>query len=201
MALSRCIQQFVGSVYISLQNALGFSALAAIAGASWYFARFDAGGAADARPRPQGPLGYYLREAKISIMDDEGRALYRIYATAVEERPAESRTVLADVEIVYSPTADVPWEIRADTGEIPQQERYLELSGSVELATTETSGGEATLIQAPRLRFAPDEYLATTDADVRVQLGAERLDAVGMVADLKDDYLELESRVHGLFNP
>jgi len=188
-------------VYINVQNTLGFFALAAIAGGSWYFARFDIGGTADAGARTQGPLGYYLRDANISIMDDEGRVLYRIYASAVEERPAENRTLLADVAIVYSPIADVPWQIRADTGEIPEQERYLELRGSVELATTETASGETTLIQAPRLRFAPDEYLATTDADVRVQLGTERLDAVGMVADLKDDYLELASSVHGLFNP
>jgi len=188
-------------MYINVQNTLGFFALAAIAGASWYFARFDVGSAADTGPRTQGPLGYYLRDANISIMDDDGRALYRIYATAVEERPTESRTILADVAIVYSPIAAVPWEIRADAGEIPEQERYLELRGSVELATTDTSSGETTLIQAPRLRFAPDEYLATTDADVRVQLGTERLDAIGMVADLKADYLELESSVHGLFNP
>lgn len=127
--------------------------------------------------------------------------LYRISASAVEERPAESRTVLADVTIVYSPLADVPWEIRADSGEIPDAQRFLELSGSVELATTESASGESTQIRAPRIRFSPDEYLATTDTDVSVSLGTERLEAVGMIADLKDDYLELESSVHGLFNP
>lgn len=188
-------------MYVNARNLLGFAALAGIASASWYFARFetDYGTAVDSQS--QGPLGYYLRNADISIMDDDGRMLYRISARAVEERPAENRTVLSDVAIVYSPLAEVPWEIRADSGEIPDAQRYLDLSGSVELATTEASTGETTLIQAPRIRLAPDDYLATTDSDVSVSLGPERLEAVGMIADLKADYLELESSVHGLFNP
>ena len=188
-------------MHLNVRNVLGFLALAAITVASWYFGRFDTGSAAGDAAGAQGPLGYYLRDADIAIMNDDGLLLYRISASAVEERPAESRTVLADVAIVYSPIAEVPWEIRAETGEIPNEQRYLELSGSVELATTETSTGETTLIQAPRIRFAPDDYLATTDTDVSVSLGTERLDAVGMIADLKGDHLELESSVHGVFNP
>jgi LPS export ABC transporter protein LptC len=188
-------------LYVNVRNVLGFVALAVIASTSWYFARFDSDNGAIGDSQLQGPLGYYLRNADISIMDDDGRMLYRISARTVEERPTENRTVLSDVAIVYSPLAEVPWEIRAESGEIPDAQRYLDLSGSVELATTEASSGETTLIQAPRIRLAPDEYLATTDTDVSVSLGSERLEAVGMVADLKDDYLELESSVHGLFNP
>jgi LPS export ABC transporter protein LptC len=173
-------------VYVDARNVLGFAALAAIASASWYFARFDTDDGTAVDSQLQGPLGYYLRNADISIMGDDGRMLYRISARAVEERPAENLTVLSDVAIVYSPLAEVPWEIRADSGEIPGAQRYLDLSGSVELATTESATGEATLIQ---------------DSDVSVSLGSERLQAVGMIADLKDDHLELESSVHGLFNP
>ncbi len=188
-------------MFVNAPNVLGFAALAAIASASWYLARFDTDNGTAVDSQSQGPLGYYMRNADIAIMDGDGRMLYRIFARAVEQRPTENLTVLSDVAIVYSPLAEVPWEIRADSGEIPDAQRYLDLSGSVELATTEAATGETTLIQAPRIRLAPDDYLATTDGDVSVSLGSERLQAIGMIADLKDDYLELESSVHGFFNP
>lgn len=188
-------------MYLNLRNTLGFAALATAAIASWFLggngvAPMDTEGNA-----PDGPLGYYLRNADISVMDVDGNVLYRISADAVEERPAENRTVLNRIQVRYSPVADVPWEVSAEIGEIPTDERYIELSGTVELSSTAEPGGETAIIQAPRIRFAPDDYLATTEAPVSVLLGTERLEAVGMRADLKGDFLELESSVHGQFNP
>jgi len=188
-------------VHIDVRNSLVFVVLAGAASASWYFGRGDLTGDTAIVGEGQGPLGYYLRDADISIMDEDGSMLYRILAAAVEEQPAENRTLLADVRIEYSPAADIPWQVRAEQGEIPADEQYLDLSGSVELATTEGSSGETTTIRAARIRFAPEEYLATTDAGVTVALGDERLEAVGMKADLKGDRLELESSVHGQFSP
>jgi LPS export ABC transporter protein LptC len=188
-------------VYLNPRNALGLVALAAVAIASWYWSREETFFGPAVEGGPSGPLGYYLRDANISIMAEDGSILYQISASGVEERPAEKRTVLSQVYVRYSPSADVPWEVSADNGEIPEDERYIELSGAVELISTPETGGENTVIQAPRIRFMPDDFLASTDSAVSVFLGAERLDAVGLHADLKGDYLELESSVHGQFKP
>jgi len=187
-------------VHLSLRNLAGIAVLLALAIGSWYWSHEAVVLDESASGGPSGPLGYYLRDARISIMDEEGRVLYEITASAVEERPNENRTVLDRVFVRYSPAADVPWEVSADSGEIPGEAQYIELSGAVELVSTAEPGTEPTIIRAPRLRFAPEDYLASTDAEVSVLLGTQRLDAVGMSADLKGDYLELESNVHGQFN-
>lgn len=186
---------------VSFRNLLGIGILACIAIASWYFGREDTAPGDGVAGGPGGPPGYYLRGADIAVMDTQGRLLYAISAEAVEERPDENRTVLSRVHVRYSPAADVPWEARAESGEIPSDERYIELSGDVALSSFPEPDGEPTIIQAPRLRFAPDDFLATTDTEVSLLLGSERLDAVGLSADLKGDRLELESTVHGQFNP
>lgn len=188
-------------MHLNIRNALGFAVLAGIAISSWYFSRPRLGPVGAVDGPPTGPLGYYLRDADISVMDVDGSVLYRILADAVEERPAENRTLLDRVQVRYSPAADVPWEVRAETGDIPTDERYIELSGGVELSSTAEPGAEPTVIRAPQLRLAPDDFLATTDTEVSVLLGEERLQAIGMRADLKGDFLELESNVHGQFNP
>ena len=187
-------------MYLDARNSLGLAVLIALALGSWYVSRTGLGTISQSDAPEEGPLGYYLRGASIAVMDLDGSVLYRIVADAVEDIPAENRTVLRQVHVRYSPAADVPWEVRADSGDIPNDERYIDLSGDVELSSGDESGGEPTIIRAPRLKLAPDDYLATTDATVSVILGEEQLDAVGMTADLKGDFLELESNVHGRFN-
>ncbi len=187
-------------MYLNYRNALGFSLLGAAAIASWFWSRDTAVPDLGADDAPPAPLGYYLRDAAIKVMDVDGSVLYEIVAEAIEERPDQNQTLLSGVYVRYSPTTDVPWEVSAESGVIPNDERYIELSGEVQLSSIPDDRREPTIIRAPRLRFAPDEFLATTDTTVSLVLGEERLDAVGMSANLQDDQLELESSVHGQFH-
>lgn len=188
-------------MYQSHRNALGFAALGAAAVTSWYFSREPAAPGLIADDGPERPLGYYLRDAAITVLDVDGGVLYEISAAAIEERPEHNDTILSRVYVRYSPRTDVPWEVSAESGVIPNDERVIELTGAVELSSIPDGRSERTVIRAPHLRFAPDDFLATTDASVSLLVGDERLDAVGMSANLQDDHLELESSVHGQFVP
>jgi LPS export ABC transporter protein LptC len=187
-------------MYLNVRNIAGFSALAALAAGSWYWNGQGAATDMDASQRGRVPLGYYLRGAQISVSDADGRILYEILADSAEERPGESRMLLERVLIRYTPAAEIPWDVRADRGEIPSDERYIDLIGRVELMS-KPGAAQSTIIQTQMLRFEPDAFLATTDVAVDVVFGDERLQAVGMSANLRDDLLELESNVHGQFNP
>jgi LPS export ABC transporter protein LptC len=188
-------------MYLNPRNILWFSCLAGAALLSWYFSRED-----PARDRPSGrrdtsPLGYYLTDAALLGTDEDGRVLYRVWAGRAEERPDEDRLVLSDVRVEYQPALDVPWKLRAGSGEARTSESYLDLSGSVELAREPQDGGERTVVRTRRMRLEPETFVASTAEAVSVIFGDKRLDAVGMRVDLKDDLLELESDVHGEFFP
>ena len=187
-------------MYLTYRNVLGFALLGAAAIASWFWNRDTSAPDLGADNGPAAPLGYYLRDAAIKVMDVDGSVLYEITAEAIEERPDDNETILSGVFVRYSSTTDVPWEVSAESGVIPTDERFIELSGAVELSSIPDDSSERTIIRAPRLRFAPDDFLATTETTVSLVLGDQRLDAVGMSADLQDDRLELESSVHGQFD-
>ena len=187
-------------MYLTPRNVLGFAILGAAAIASWYWSRDTIVLDDSGDDGPAAPLGYYLRDAAITVMDVDGSVLYEISAEAIEERPDENQTILSGVFVRYSPMTDVPWEVSAESGVIPRDERFIELSGEVELSSIPDDRSERTIIRAPRLRFTPDDFLATTDTTVSLVLGEQRLDAIGMRADLQDDHLELESSVHGQFD-
>jgi lipopolysaccharide export system protein LptC len=184
---------------LNYKNLLLIVVLTAIAVASWYWSQDIAQPAAGSDSSSSGTLGYYLRDAQIAVIDAGGSVLYEITAESVEERPDENRALLRRVAVRYNPAAEVPWIVRAEAGEIPDEQTYIDLTGGVELRSVPGSSRQATIIESEILRLTPEEYLATTDAAVSVLLGEERLDAVGMTADLKGDYLELNSNVYGQF--
>jgi len=188
-------------MYANIRNTLALGALVAAAVGSWYWSQDAARSAAEGDPGSTASLGYYLHDAQIAVIDSGGSVLYEIIAESVEERPDENRALLRRVAVQYNPAAEVPWLIRAEAGEIPNEQRYIDLTGGVELRSMPGSSRQATIIESENLRLTPDEYLATTDAAVSVLFGEERLDAVGMNVDLKGDYLELNSNVHGQFTP
>ncbi|NIW24730.1 MAG: LPS export ABC transporter periplasmic protein LptC, partial [Gammaproteobacteria bacterium] len=103
-------------MYISYRNVLGFGILGAAALASWYWSRDTNVLDGSVGGGPAAPLGYYLRDAAIRVMDEDGSVLYEISAEAIEERPDENETVLSGVFVRYSPTTDVPWEVSAQNG-------------------------------------------------------------------------------------
>jgi len=188
-------------MHANIRNVFVAVLLAAAAGSSWYWSR---AGTTDDRPgeaRKSLPLGYYLTDAEIIGSDETGRLLYKIWAGQAEEHPEEGRLALRNVRVEYRPVEDVPWFLTADSGEAPTDQSYIDLSGAVELANAPREQGERTLIQTQTLRFEPEAFVAGTENTVSLFLSAGRLDAVGIKAYLRDDRLELESNVHGVFDP
>jgi len=186
---------------MSLRNVLAAGALACAAAATWYWSRPPAPAPAARAANDTAPLGYYLRGARITGTDDDGRITYMLTAEHAEERPAEERLELLGVRIDYRPESEVSWQVRAARAAAPKSGSHLELSGEVELRDEPVDGRPPTVIRAETLRLAPDEYVAETSAPIEVTIGNDVLRAVGLKADLKHDHLQLESEGHGRFVP
>lgn len=185
----------------NFRNLFVTALLTAAAGLSWYWSRTGTTEVQPGEARESLPLGYYLLDAEIFGTDEDGRLLYKIWAGRAEERPDEERLLLSDVRIEYRPAENVPWLLTADSGEAPMDQSYIDLSGTVELANTPSDPGERTLIKTQALRFEPETFVASSEDTVSLFLGTGRLEAVGIKVYLRDDRLELESSVHGEFDP
>lgn len=176
-------------------------ALAMLAIATWLWSRQGAEDQAPiAQSRAPAP-GFYLRGAAILGTDEAGRALYRIQAASAEELPEENRLLLSDVAVAYQPEVDVPWVLTAARGEAFLDETYLDFTGEVELARSRQADSGPIVIRAAWLRLEPESFDVHTDGPVSLFFDDQRLDAIGMNANLKDERLALESGVHGEFRP
>lgn len=145
--------------------------------------------------------GYYLDDAVIEGIGDDGMRLYTLRALHIKQKIADNSVALEDVNLEYASADDDPWRLTADTGRIPADGDNIELSGNVLMEETLFIGPEKTMVSTPELNVDLRAQLATTDADVRIQRGNYLLTAVGLRADLKDKKLRLQSEVHGYFLP
>ncbi|HUQ51248.1 MAG TPA: LPS export ABC transporter periplasmic protein LptC [Gammaproteobacteria bacterium] len=184
-----------------MRNTVVMLVLAILAAATWVATwPPQNAGLPKERSANEGPLGYYLRGARLFGTDDEGRVTYRVRAERLDEVPDEARLRLEGVAVEYQPPDNTAWAISAATGSVPKDGSLLDLRGNVEIRSTPSDGSNPITINTEQLRFSPESSSAESDERVRVRVGDWHFEAVGLSTHLKGDALELESQVHGTFS-
>jgi LPS export ABC transporter protein LptC len=149
-----------------------------------------------------GPLGYYVRGARLLGTDEQGRVTVTIRADRLDEVPNEERLQLEGVAIDYAPADETAWSISAASASTPKDGSLLELTGDVEVRSVPTNGAQPQTILTQTLRFWPETSTIESDASVQLHVGdSVRLRGTGLHTDLKGHILKLESDVHGTFAP
>lgn len=184
-------------MHLDTRNIVISALLLAALAATWYFGRIGDVAPTASEPEISAPLGYYLKGAVLLGTNDEGHVFYRILAGQVSEGEQASLE-LDRVRVEFRDSENVSWEVTAARAAAAQDRSLLELSGGVRLSSAADTGPE-TVIETEHLSLEPDSYLASTSGEVAVSVGRHRLAATGMKAYLRDDRLELESKVHGQF--
>ncbi len=87
-----------------VRNTVVMLVLAILAAATWVatWSPQDQSPPAE-RSEGLGPLGYYVRGARLSGTDEQGRVTYRIRAERLDELPAEDQLRLEGVNVEYQP--------------------------------------------------------------------------------------------------
>ena len=175
-----------------------FALLLVSAIATWYVARVQPG--TDETPVKVDPVhrGFYLKSARILGTGPDGDLLYEIRAERAVEQ-LDGSIEFTDVRFDYSPAADVPWTVDADTARILPAEPRVQLRGHVRAVSEQPDGD--TEIRTQYLELDPERYIAETDDRVQIRIGSRSLTATGMLASMNDNRLELKSNVSGKFVP
>jgi LPS export ABC transporter protein LptC len=188
---------------MSARNVITYVVLTLAAAGSWYLASTLESTESSPSVAKAGGDAFYIRSARILGTDDQGQLLYEIEAEYAEQQPGGD-VDLRNVKISYTPSAEVPWTIRADNATISGTDRdqtLLQLSGHVVAVSNEGFAGRATELRSPTLEIDPKKYIAKTDSRVQIRIGPRSLTAVGMLALLQDNRLQLQSSVSGKFVP
>jgi LPS export ABC transporter protein LptC len=171
----------------------------AILGALLYLQDADNGSGESTGPDPAAVApGYSAVHAELIETGADGRPLYRLDAERIEQPQPQGLVYLTEPKLDYEPGQGNPWTLTAHSGQMPQDARTAELHGDVHAEGKPTGSDTLMRIDTEELHLDMAQQLATSPAMVRVHWGGYRLDGRGMRADLKNDRLQLASKVHGV---
>lgn len=149
----------------------------------------------------RGDPGFEALGAEIVETGPDGSPRYRVRAAVIEQDPASRNVLLQQVELRLADADGANWAVAARRGQMPADGQAIELTGDVRVSGRAARRDEPLAIRSERLSYDFDQQIARSDADITLTMGARALEARGFVADLKAGRVQLESKVHGRFNP
>lgn len=145
--------------------------------------------------------GYYLEGVQLEEYGSDGRLRIGLKSANAVEDPASGIVTLSSVAVDYHAPTGRQWLLTARTGKVPPDSRVIEFEGEVTLTGPPEGGVSPAELRTSRLTLDTAAERAQTREAVELVFGPHRVQARGMMADLKGGNMRLESGVNGQFNP
>ena len=144
--------------------------------------------------------GYSARNARLIQTGADGLPLYTLNAATIRQLPNEDAVQLTQVQMTFRDSNGTPWSATAEHGTLQQAAGQVALSGNVHVSGTPPEAHAPAQITTDALSVDLHSDLVSTRDPVTLLWAGAVLSSTGLVADLKDYRVDLESRVHGTFS-
>jgi LPS export ABC transporter protein LptC len=151
--------------------------------------------------RPAEDLGYGARDAQLIETGEDGRPKYTLNAKLIEQHPKDDSTELKVVHMILDDVDGNRWTVDAERGEILGAGDNIDLSGDVHVSGLLPGTAEPADIASEHLAFNTRTDVVTSADPVTLAWAGRQIHSVGILASLKDSHVQLESAVHGIFQP
>jgi LPS export ABC transporter protein LptC len=145
--------------------------------------------------------GYYLKNAVLTDFDLGGDPNVRIEAERIDQIAHGNEVALYNVRVAYQAPNGQIWVMVGDVAHVQPGGKVVDVSGNVRLQGEPTGREAAAVIHTDTLSYNIPSAVASTKSDVRIDYADHALTARGLIANLKERTLRLESKVNGRFHP
>ncbi|MES1926089.1 LPS export ABC transporter periplasmic protein LptC [Salinisphaera sp. T31B1] len=142
---------------------------------------------------------YYMTDAVVRQMDDQGGLAYRMTLGETLHFPDDSAR-LTDIDVHYLAGTQTYWDVTAAKGRVPPGKRDIYLYGGVE-GRHPRPDGPVVRINTDNAWVRPDADRIDTKAHVTAVQPGRRVEGDGMEVDLKTDKLRLLENVQVTYTP
>ncbi len=144
--------------------------------------------------------GYSARDAQLIQTGPSGLPLYTLSAATIRQRPDADQVQLDQVSMSFQNGGE-KWTATSDQGELVRGTSQIDLTGHVQVSADIPGSDSPIRIATDTLSFDSHSDIVSTAAPVTVTWSGQRLEAQGLIADLKAHRLQLESSVHAIVTP
>jgi lipopolysaccharide export system protein LptC len=151
-----------------------------------------------------GPLhdpGYSAVQARLVQTGADGLPIYTLDAAQIQQLPDQGKVELQHVQLGFRDASGNEWTARAARGELEQNSGVVQLAGDVHVRGILPGTTDPAQIISEHLAYNTNTQIVTTRDPVTLIMSGRELNATGLVANLKERRLQLESAVHGTFRP
>ncbi|HEY2591704.1 MAG TPA: LPS export ABC transporter periplasmic protein LptC [Steroidobacteraceae bacterium] len=183
-------------------RALAAAAVIALLAIAWLALNHETSGPAApalATVSAQSP-GYSARDAVVIETGADGLPMYTLRAAQMQEQAARV-ALLKQVEMQFRDATGQLWQGRANEARVVDQAAHVDLSGDVTFSGMLPGSIEPARISTDRLSVDTRSQIIETVDAVRIESSGGQLTARGLVANLREQRIRLESQVHGRYAP
>jgi LPS export ABC transporter protein LptC len=138
--------------------------------------------------------GYSARNAEVTQTGDDGRPEFVVVSPLIRQQANDERVQLDAPRMTFVSAENGTWHAQSRSGLIRADGASVDLHGDVKMEGQ--LSGSPVVIRTSTIAFDTHTEIARTPAFFTVDARGGTLDATGLVANLKDGTLELESNPH-----
>lgn len=143
--------------------------------------------------------GYSARDARLIETGTDGLPLYTLNAATIRQLPNQDQVQLTQVQMSFRDPDGNLWTATSEQGELEQGAEQVQLAGNVHVSGDLKGASGPAQISTSALSLDIRGSVVRTKDPVRLLWSGREVSAIGLMADLKDHRVALESAVHGTF--
>ncbi len=145
--------------------------------------------------------GYSATDAAVVETGADGLPMYTLRARQVDQNPDDDIVNLTTVHMTFRDPSGGQWQARSDRAVARQDSAQIDMSGSVDAAGHFARSTMPVHFLSDTLHVDTHTDILRTSSAITLDWSGKLLTARGMVTNLKDHHVKLESQVHGQFSP
>lgn len=150
---------------------------------------------------PHDSPGYFLKNATLTDFNALGDPSLKIGAERIDQIGHGNEVVMQNVKVAYQTAGGQQWLMTGDTAHLESGGNIVDMSGNVRIEGADTARPDRAVIRTDKLSYDVAAGMASTKDDITINFGEHVLSARGLIANLKERTVHLESRVYGRFHP
>jgi lipopolysaccharide export system protein LptC len=147
-------------------------------------------------PSPRG-ADLFVDGMDLKVMGEDGNVHYRVQASRLDHYPYDDHSELTNPLMEVFSDQQIVWDARSEHGRVADGGDTVWLLGRVEIHRPPRAGQRSLRVVTSDLLVKPQSDTAETSAAAVIDSGPYRIEGVGMLANIRENRLDLRSRVRG----
>jgi len=144
--------------------------------------------------------GYSARKAHLNQTGPDGAPTYTLDAEEVQQQPQAGLIDMSQVVMGFKDSSGDRWTARGNHGQLEQNTGIVKLEGAVHVSGIVPGTEDPAEITTEHATFDTNTQVVDSRDPVTLLMTGRKLDATGLVLNLKERHLQLESSVHGTYH-